>query len=73
LVAAGVAEAGNMQGLGYLCNREQGWEIEGEIRHGVLDGEGLKRDLTNKRAMFGKFSKGDIRSLETLEDKRDAG
>ena len=63
LSAAGVTEEGQISGLGYIYDSNQGIELEGEIYNGVLDGEGLKREVTTGKSIFGKFSKGDIRSL----------
>lgn len=60
-----------MIGLGYLWDVNQGLEFEGQICNGALDGEGAKRDLSTGKAIFGKFVKGDIRSLETLERNGD--
>lgn len=59
-------------GLGYLWDANQGLEFEGQICNGVLDGEGAKRDLSTGKSIFGKFVKGDIRSLESLERNGDS-
>lgn len=35
----------------------------------MLDGEGVKRELTTGKIIFGKFIKGDIRSLDIVDFK----
>jgi|JI6StandDraft_1071083.scaffolds.fasta_scaffold200501_2 hypothetical protein len=62
-------ENDEISGLGYLWDPKQGVELEGEIHEGVLHGEGMKRDLATGRTVFGKFVRGDIRSLSALENK----
>ena len=35
----------------------------------MLDGEGIKREIDTGKTIFGKFSKGDIRTLEVMDAK----
>ena len=45
VVAVGVTEQGQFNGLAYICDRQSGLQIEGEIRMNLLDGEGIKRQI----------------------------
>ena len=38
----------------------------------MLDGEGMKKDLHTGRSVFGKFVKGDIRNIQTMDNKADS-
>lgn len=72
LAAYGVMIEGTILGLGYFYDRAQQVEYEGEIDKNQLHGEGIKRELSTGRCIFGKFSRGDIRSLDVLTDSKES-
>lgn len=72
LVGAGVVAEGNISGLGYLFDRAAEVEMEGELERGQLHGEGIKRELATNRTIYGRFSRGDIRSLDVLTDNSES-
>ena len=70
VVSVGVVSPGNgLHGLGYVYEGGREWEWEGEMQSGQLHGEGVKRELATGRAIYGRFNKGDIRSLDVLTDR----
>ena len=69
VTACGVWEGGGLQGLGYVCDHGREVEWEGEMEEGQLNGEGVKRELGTGRSIYGRFSRGDIRSLDIMTDK----
>ena len=62
LVSAGTLEQGSLNGIGYDFNKKE-FEYEGEMKNGQLDGEGIKREVLTNKTIYGKFSKGELKTL----------